>query len=148
MLDYKEFREQLMQEIHRRYGDQKINVKNILKINREKEGILLGEGGVVPVFYTEDLYQIFAEEADWEALFRYVETIQKQKSVDLQIRWMTDWESAGTMVKPYVVNYERNREFLTNSQSVYQVILDLAVVYYLNLPLEQGRGWFRFQRGC
>jgi len=140
MLDYKEFREQLMQEIHRRYGEQKITVENIFKINKEKEGIMLGESGMVPVFYTEDLYQIFSEEADWEALFRYVETMRKQKPGDFDAEWITEWKSARKMVKPYVVNYKRNQELLTNSQSVYQVILDLAVVYYLNLPSEQGWG--------
>ncbi len=147
MLDYKGFKEELLRLISRDYPDWMAEEETVSRMNGERDTFLLQkeQGGSFRM-YVDDLYQVYAEGCRWEfvrqqidGMFGLADTFYKAEELQ---DWekIKDWEKMKGCVRPFVLNYERNRKFLTESRNVYQVCLDLAVAFYLELPVQEGAG--------
>lgn len=92
-----------------------------------------------PVFYLEPFFKMAREDvrmgqiiSDILMILKAVESIEGEKTDTIKL----DWENIRDKVYPRLMNYKKNRKLL--SEVPHKRFLDLAVTYYIEIPMQSG----------
>lgn len=143
-MDYKEFKEKLLEELRRSYGDRaEVELTDVQKNNGVRyDGIRIRVKGdrsrVAPVIRVEEVYSRFAGGGmDMEGCVQAVSEMLKDNSVPKNIEQIAekvnDWEYVKENVFPILLSTENNRELLQGLASTQ--MLDLSVVYIIRFRM-------------
>ena len=143
-MDYKEFKEKLLEELRRSYGDRaEVELTDVQKNNGVRyDGIRIRVKGdrsrVAPVIRVEEVYSRFAGGGmDMEGCVQAVSEMLKDNSVPKNVEQIAekvnDWEYVKENVFPILLSTENNRELLQGLASTQ--MLDLSVVYIIRFRM-------------
>lgn len=92
-----------------------------------------------PVFYLEPFFKMAREDvrmgqiiSDILMILKAAESIGREKTDTIKL----DWENLRDKVYPRLMNYKKNRKLL--SEVPHKRFLDLAVTYYIEIPMQSG----------
>lgn len=143
-MDYKEFKEKLLEELRRFYGDSaEVELTDVRKNNGVRyDGIQINMIGdrsrVTPVIRVEDFYSRFTGDGmDIEDCIQAVSEILGRYSVPDSMEQIAekvnDWDYVKENVFPILLSTEDNRELL--QRLVCTQILDLSVAYIIRFQM-------------
>lgn len=132
----------IMQLVQERMPDIRISLIRVEKNNGSiKQGFQIFGKGKTSGFtvYQENLEAECGNSFTAEKAADYIcRTVERESGVVIDPEEVRNWETAKYKVHKKVVNYERNSSRLP--AVVHRRYLDLAEVYYLNIPVS-GKGW-------
>lgn len=143
-MDYKGFKEKLLEELRRSFGDRaEVELTDVQKNNGVRyDGIRIRVKGdrsrVAPVIRVEEVYSRFAGGGmDMEGCVQAVSEMLKDNSVPKNVEQIAekvnDWEYVKENVFPILLSTENNRELLQGLASTQ--MLDLSVVYIIRFRM-------------
>ena len=143
-MDYKGFKEKLLEGLRRSYGDRaEVELTDVQKNNGVRyDGIRIRVKGdrsrVAPVIRVEEVYSRFAGGGmDMEGCVQAVSEMLKDNSVPKNVEQIAekvnDWEYVKENVFPILLSTENNRELLQGLASTQ--MLDLSVVYIIRFRM-------------
>lgn len=143
-MDYKEFKENLLEELRRFYGDSaEVEITDMPKNNGVRyDGIQIRPKGnsskVNPVIRVGELYSRFAEDdLDMEGCIQVVAETQENCSLPDSIEQIAEklncWDYVKENVFPILLSTEDNRELLQKLASTQ--LLDLSVAYIIRIQM-------------
>lgn len=144
-MDYKEFKENLLEELRRFYGDSaEVDVTDVQKNNGVRyDGIQIRIKGnsskVNPVIRVEEIYSRFAEDdLDMEGCIQAVAEMRENDSLPDSIEQIVEklnrWDYVKENVFPILLSTEDNRELLQKLAST--ELLDLSVAYIIRIQMK------------
>ena len=137
MMDYKEYKEFMMNNLQQRFGDS-VEI-SIVEVNRrndtKREAMMLKSAGLSPVIYLDGLYEEYQQKkdpyngVDW--------CISKFAGTESAEGWniSLDWEDIRPRIKIRLMGKERNREYLQDK--IYVEMMDLAAVLTIILKYDE-----------
>lgn len=140
LMNYQEFKQQILSGLKSRLGsDVKITIQDIIKNNdTHLDGltILSPEHNLSPTLYLNYYYRQYERGHSLSAILSDILTTYRENCPfgHIDISFFTDYEKVKSRIIMKLVNYERNRELL--SQVPHYRYLDLAIVF--NCLLESG----------
>lgn len=142
MLSYKGFELLLMQELDKRYPEMKKTTKEMVKINEQKQGIIIEcANGICVTIYPENLYEVYKlvfEEMNFmDIILESVDAALKYEFVKEYKSMLYKWDDIKQYVKPFVFNLEKNREYIKQNQIVFREKLNLAYCCFLDFPEDE-----------
>ncbi len=144
-MEYEQFKKELVELVTERLEQENLEIKVIpvVKNNHvEKEGLVCHEknSNTSPIIYLDEVYHWYQEMSDMdEVADRVMKLIDERVELD-GYALIGAWDKVKSQVGIKLVNYEWNKEKL--SDVPHKRVLDLAVVPFLNVELEQlgGKG--------
>lgn len=133
-MKYHTFKTQFAKEVAAQHGENaQVVIEKIPKNNgiiNESMTILKGEGEAVPVIGLETYYAAYLGGTPVEELAdRFLQEFSRNRILEKQeLESFLDFEKAAKHICYKIINYEKNKEML--SQIPHRRILDLALVYY------------------
>lgn len=91
-----------------------------------------------PVLYAEDFYLSYKAGVAFEEILSEMIEIYNLNKNSLEVSAILDFKEVKDNLSFRVINYERNAEYLQNKP--YIRVLDLAVVFYFNLMIDDASG--------
>ena len=129
---FDEFKEQLFEILDREYPNGYIYPEIVPKLNGEKVGIkILCEGCASPVLYMENLYQKYLEDG-MNSVYELIKQATGMFASDEVVEWLK-WENARKYLKPFVMNWEKNKECIVKGDKIAKPMLDLILSCYLRI---------------
>ena len=132
LYSYNTYKQMLIDDLNEILGAENVKEITMTKNNGViKEGLCLklGEGILSPVVYFDDTQQTYSDEHIREFKEIVRETLlDSKKNVEESMKALMDYEEMKKYVRPRLVNYKKNEEYL-NECSPYLKVLDLAVAF-------------------
>lgn len=132
LYSYNTYKQMLIDDLNEILGAENVKEITMTKNNGViKEGLCLklGEGILSPVVYFDDTQQTYSDEHIREFKEIVRETLlDSKKNVEESMKALMDYEEMKKYVRPRLVNYKKNEEYL-NERSPYLKVMDLAVVF-------------------
>ncbi len=148
-MDYKEFREKILEELEDFYGkDALVKIHKIYKNNGVvKYGVVTrftdgNSSSAVPVIYLEELYRCYSEGSITieECIGKVIDKREESRNNQEYVMGMSvnimEWEYARHNIYPVFLPKESNREMLKNL--ITTDMLDLVIVYIIRGKAEDG----------
>ena len=139
-MDYQQFQDELLGELHQRYPEYEISIRDVTKNNGVTlRGLSIREPEEVisPTIYLEGYYQELKNgDSIGEIISEICRMYEKHKSsasaedIIINIR---DWDSVTERIYYTVVNKQQNEALLADIP--YREMLDLAVVYRISISM-------------
>ncbi len=139
-MDYREFREKILEELKDFYGnDAYVKIQRIRKNNGvQKYGVVIQftnnePDSIVPIVYLEELYDYYnngsmdTEECIGEIINNSEEFLKQQEEVKKMSANITDWEHVKHKVYPILLSRKDNKDLLKTLVTI--DMLDLLVAY-------------------
>lgn len=133
-MEYKEFLDKLVIELSKQTrGHVSVHINHILKNNHSPmDSITIRMEGenAAPAIYTERFYRQYKDGMSMEEVVSQVLSYHYEHKIcgHFDVSLYLDFEKIKSGIICRIVNYEKNREMLTNVP--YMRFLDLAVIYY------------------
>lgn len=148
-MDYETFKEQLISELQKYYGEQaEVEITNMKKNNGTSyDGIQIRMAGtdvrVYPVIRVEEIYRDYSRgELDMAGCVQTICRLQKEQECPETLMEFaskfTDWDYARQYVYPALVSTAENEEQLKDLVSI--PLLDLSVVYIVRKQMNGSAG--------
>lgn len=141
-LNYEEFVTLLMEELDKRYPDMKKTVKEMVKINEKKQGIMIDcTSRICATIYPENLYEVykmvFEEPNFMDIVLESVDSALQYEFLKKYKRMLYTWDEVKPYVKPFVFNLIKNCDFIEATQIVFKEKLNLAYGCYIDFPEDE-----------
>ena len=143
-MEYKEFKEKVMEYLVEFYGDDaQVEVTEIYKNNNVVlDGIKIlikdGDNQIVPIIYLNDLYSRYGRDGDINKAVGDIIDLRQNKSIPEDINSMClksfNWDTLHDHVYPGLLATKRNEALFQNL--VTTPFLDLSVFYFIRLGSE------------
>ena len=132
LYSYNTYKQMLIDDLNEILGAENVKEITMAKNNGViKEGLCLklGEGILSPVVYFDDTQQTYSDEhiREFQEIVRET-LLNSKKNVEESMKALMDYEEMKKYVRPRLVNYKKNEEYL-NECSPYLKVLDLAVAF-------------------
>lgn len=152
-MSYDEFLSLLMRELDKRYPNMDKMIREIVKINEKKQGIMIECGsGICATIYPLNLYEVYErvfEEADFmEIILESVDSALKYEFIKEYKRMLYKWDDVKQYVKSFVFNLERNRDYIEETQIVFREKLNLAYACFIDFPEDETGGSAQVNISC
>lgn len=135
-MSYEGFKEYFREQLKITLGESiEIQEQNCLKNNDlHVEMLTCKEEGknLTPRIWTREFYDLYRQQGMKTAVEVATEILEDRRKVDIH-KVIEPWEVMKSGVNVEVINYEWNQERLKKEKIVYEKILDLAVVFTVNL---------------
>ena len=135
-MSYEGFKEYFREQLKNTLGESiEIQEQNCLKNNDlQVEMLTCKEEGknLTPRIWTREFYDLYRQQGMKTAVEVATEILEDRRKVDIH-KVIEPWEVMKSGVNVEVINYEWNQERLKKEKIVYEKILDLAVVFTVNL---------------
>lgn len=135
-MSYEGFKEYFREQLRNTLGESiEIQEQNCLKNNDlQVEMLTCKEEGknLTPRIRTREFYDLYRQQGMKTAVEVATEILRDRRKVDVH-KVIEPWEVMKSGVNVEVINYEWNQERLKKEKIVYEKILDLAVVFTVNL---------------
>ncbi|MCR4649692.1 MAG: DUF5688 family protein [Lachnospiraceae bacterium] len=133
-MDYKMFKECILDGMKERFADNEFEYKEVLKNNGVKlDGLVVKTSGnrLFPTVYVNDYYSMFEKSNDMCSICDMIENVIRDNTVEgnIDVDSLIDFESVKDRIVFKLINFEKNAELLENVP--YKKFLDLAIVYYI-----------------
>ena len=133
-MDYNIFKECILEALAERFGDSKIEYKEVLKNNGIRlDGLVVrfSNKSISPTVYVNDYYDRYVGGEDIDDIADHIEWLIKNNSIedDFNPESLILFENIKDRIVYKLVNYEKNEELLNTVP--HKKFLDLAVVYYI-----------------
>lgn len=141
-MDFKDFAEDILREIS--YRGVKAELKTFRTVNNtEKHSIIINTESVLPVNPAIQLDPFYEKYKEGLAIDKIADIIlcaseEGMDNFEFDPAIITDWEKCRKLIRPKLINIERNREML--DRVVYTQLLDLALIYVIRLDLKDQSG--------
>ena len=123
--------------------NKEVQLKESLRLNNiRRYGIVVmdSENGLCPIIYLEKLFEDFQKNTSMDTIVNIVISIYQRdrlkKPVDME--WVRHFDQARETVFYFLINYDANRELLT--QIPHFRYLDMAIIFGMKSGLENARG--------
>lgn len=121
-MSYETFKEIFMKELRKANPELQLEFKTLNKTNKTVEGICIANTEISPVIYCEDMYVIFIRMGSIAAAVVEASEMLKSEPPTLTVP-----EIDVNKIRPYLMNYEKNKERLSGIP--HRRMLDLVLVY-------------------
>lgn len=141
-LNYEEFVALLMEELDKRYPNMKKTVKEMVRINEKKQGIMIDcTSQICATIYPENLYEVykivFEEPNFMDIILESVESALQYEFVKEYKCMLYKWDEIKPYVKPFVFHLTKNCDFIEATHIVFKEKLNLAYGCYINFPEDE-----------
>ena len=134
LLSYSAFVIRLEKMLDKFYEGKWEHLGNVFKVNEIKQGIAIECGeGVSVVVYPTELYKAYEAEESMDVVMEIIENAIENKNIVASISKFADWEEVKYRIKPFVINYEKNKELVEAKELVFMRKLDLVYGYYIEI---------------
>lgn len=132
MKTFEEFKSEIIELIQEKLGDVKIDTRKVLKNNgRELTGITIleSESNIAPTIYLDFYYLQYRQGRKINDIVDDIIEIYNENKFDtpIELSFFTDYDNVKNKIVYSLVNYERNKELLTDTPHIRY--LDLAIVF-------------------
>lgn len=123
----------IIEEMSNRYPDAEVLVKDVVKTEGVKQGIIIREKGsnISPQIYLDELEELDVEKA-CDVIQELYEKYKLTK--DFDIEWFTDFEKAKSNLRMKMLHTEDNAGYLADKVVV--PFKDLSIVFYVDLSVQ------------
>lgn len=142
MYKFEEFVEIIRKELKRELGEQySVDVEKVTKNNgMQLTGIIVRNvcEEVSPCIYAEPLFKYYSDKVEtMDEIIQHVKEVHiAEKRLEVDLEKLIDYSSVKEKLFVTVVNYEANKEML--SETPHMKIVDLAVVYRVHMGRQEG----------
>lgn len=138
LYSYEKFKETILEQIADTCPEQKMEIKRFTGINREKENLVfVQENGGSPSVCLQDLYKEYLDTQSWESVWSQICKILVTPALKIGAGILHFWEEDKKNIYPVVVSCEKNLERLKAAGIVYREMLDLVILYSLNVEIPE-----------
>lgn len=139
-LEYENFKQELLEYIKDSIPNADISVESVITINRKKDGIVIAfKDNSKYTLSLPELYQNYLEFGNIEIVFNEVMQMIDKPICKIKDEFYLEWQEAKYNVQPIVINKEKNLHLAKQADWAYREVLDLIIIYYLKLPLSNGK---------
>lgn len=142
MVGIDNFKEKLQEYVCKHYQGVEVRFHKIQKNN----GVVLdsvtfntGNVNIAPTIYLNQFLREMENGKAMEEVFREIISVYESNRIDesMEMSWFTDWERVKNGITMRVVNRSLNEDFIL-SESPFFNYLDLAVIFYYDVPTMEG----------
>lgn len=144
-MDYQQFKETVEEGLKKYYPAATVSLTSVKKNNGIKlDGVIIREAGqdISPTIYLESWYSMLASGEDIETIIDRITKCYEAHKVDTVagdfISTISDYSLIRHKIYYSIVNAEKNKDIL--NECPHRKILDLAVVYRINVDMEENVG--------
>lgn len=129
----REWEKKIIEEMSNRYPEAEVLVKDVVKVEGVKRGIIIIEKGsnICPQIYLDEL-----EELDVEKACDVIQELHEKNKLteDFDIQWFTDFEKAKSKLRMKMLHTEDNVKYLADKVVV--PFMDLSIVFCIDLSVQ------------